>query len=189
MPFCRTLHLIDRTGKKYTVLSSKFIQSLNFWENKIWTQHNGQFLVRNALWVLNKTSKIQNSICMQTKLWRIYLPPTLKVRSNKHFFNYQLFRSEYKKGYIYFTLLTVVTLSPITRDLFSDIIFDKPSLILIESITCFESMRANVGFNRNSGKKRKHEFDGQQLSNLSGFPEYQKQVMSDSQYSSNFFFT
>lgn len=126
---------------------------------------------------------------MQTKLWRIYLPPTLKVRSNKHFFNYQLFRSEYKKGYIYFTLLTVVTLSPITRDLFSDIIFDKPSLILIESITCFESMRANVGFNRNSGKKRKHEFDGQQLSNLSGFPEYQKQVMSDSQYSSNFFFT
>lgn len=54
-------------------------------------------------------------------------------------------------------------------------------------------MRANVGFNRNFSnrtreKKRKHEFDGQQLSNLSGLPEYQKQVMSDSQYSSIFFY-
>lgn len=112
---------------------------------------------------------------MQTKLWRIYLPPTLKVRSNRHFLIINCLDLNIKKGiYIYFTLLTVVTLSPISRDFFSDIIFDKPSLILIESITCFESMRANVGFNRNFSNRTREKKENTNLtvSNYRTFPVF-----------------
>lgn len=113
MPFCRTLHLIVRKGKNNTMLYQANLFNQQFLIKKIWIEHNCQFFKRNALWILKKTSTIQLNYADFTYL-KVSKLEVINI------LQFSTVKSEYRKGYIhvYFTLLIVVSISPISRGFF-----------------------------------------------------------------------
>lgn len=113
MPFCRTLHLIVRKEKNNTMLYQANLFNQQFLIKKIWIEHNCQFFKRNALWILKKTSTIQLNYADFTYL-------TVSKLEVINILQFSTVKSEYRKGYIhvYFTLLIVVSISPISRGFF-----------------------------------------------------------------------